>query len=425
MKKLVNVAIPCGRGALPVSVPKERLLGIVRNRPSRKIAPRRAIAAAVGRLGPAIAALRGADVLLVVSDLTRHAHVKEIVPPLLAALRNAGARVEIIVGTGLHKPHAPAQLAMLLGESTVRRYSVLSHRQVPADLIRYGKTSAGVPRVLNKAIASRDAVITIGVIEPHLYAGYSGGVKTVAVGLAGEASINVTHGVKYLDDPTVRLGSAEGNAFQETLREIVSGVVPRWLAVNVVNDPDGNLVRVFSGTVADVYREGVRFAKGVFETSVRREAGIVICGIGHPKDVNLYQASRAMNYLLDVERPIVRKNGVIIIAAELPDGVGEGISEKRFGAELAAMSSPQDFMRRAKRHGCVAGAHRTYMVARAMAEHAVVFVTKNARALAGLPFPVFGRMDDALAYADTVAGCDAAIYAVPRALCTIATVKER
>ena len=424
--KTTLIKIPYGRTFLRCRLPAGRLVALSRQRCAPRTASRSSsralIADALKQFDRKKSSWTGKNILIVVSDLTRHAHVKEIIGPLLRKIGRGAGKIDIIVGTGLHRKHTRRELEALLGAAVVKRYPVLAHELGSSDLVDFGMTDGGTPRLLDRRLMGRDLVISIGVIEPHLYAGYSGGVKTVAIGLAGEATISATHGTRFLDDRSVRIGVTARNAFQQELWKIAEGIVPRWLAVNVVNDPDGRLVRVFCGEVRAVFAEGVRYAKKLFEAKMRRPVDIVICGIGHPKDVNLYQASRAMNYILDVERPIVRKGGVVIIAAQLEEGLGKGLSEQRFGREFARMGSPAAYMQRIKKAGCRAGIHRAYMVARALDYARCVFVTRSAQRFSGAPFPVFADMKDALAYAEDLTSSDARIAVVPRALCTIATV---
>jgi len=285
--------------------------------------------------------------------------------------------------------------------------------------VRFGETKYGVPVTLDKAVLNYDLIMSIGVVEPHLYAGYSGGAKTIAIGLAGQETINATHGVRFLDDPATGIGSVKGNKFQETLWHILENIPPVF-SVNTVNDQDGKALRVFCGPVKDVFEKCVDFAAGVFEVNVKERCDIAVCGVGHPKDINLYQASRAMNYVLDVDSPVVRRGGALIIAAELKDGVGQSPTEKRFYDELKKLKSPDELIDRIRRQGCIAGEHRAYMVARALTGYNISFVTTLKKDfMEGLPFKFYENMDEALAAARRITGEASGIYVIPHSLATI------
>lgn len=357
--------------------------------------------------------------LVCVTDITRNAHLSLVLRELLKQIKKYCQKVDIIVATGLHKKHDVKLLTDVVGKKIFKEYSVFSHDQEPSSLIKLGFTARRVPIVLNKAVRVYDAILTAGVIEPHLYAGYSGGAKTIAIGLAGEDTINATHGVRFLDDPHTKLGSIKENIFQQTLWEI-TGSLNTVFAVNVVNGPDGEMKAVFCGRPKDVFRKGVEYSERLLEIKVKDEADIVICGVGYPKDVNLYQASRAINYILNVDKPILKKGGVLIVVCELRDGIGEGLSEKRFYGELKRMSSPADFIARIKRSDCIAGIHRAYMVAKPLLDYQIVFVSKNRRSLmVGLPFAYFETIEQALDHAEKVTGRTSKIYIVPKALSII------
>jgi nickel-dependent lactate racemase len=283
-----------------------------------------------------------------------------------------------------------------------------------------------LPVRLNKCLREYDGIISVGVIEPHLYAGYSGGAKTIAIGLAAEALINATHNISFLDDPKVEIGRIEGNPFQDALWEIIRAL-PVIFSLNVVNSPDGHAVGVFAGAPEDVFKRGVSFAKGIYEIGATRRVDIVICGIGYPKDANLYQASRAINYIAGSGRSVLKDGGFLVIAAELSDGLGGGIVEKRCFEALAGMGPRvKEFVEKIALNGCVGGEHRAYMIAKAMLRVNVIFVGKNApKVLKGLPLAAFSDMEGALAYIDSRRGAGSKVCVVPHALSTIVRMKEQ
>lgn len=417
----MKIQIPYGDRTLKIDLPESRIAGILKNRrfsgKNVKALVTKSLEGA--KLKDLIAGKK--KILIVVPDATRSAHLKEILAVLLNRIAAKSRKIDIIIATGLHKTHTIGELASLLGKSILKRCAVLQHDPSEESVIHLGMTEYAVPITLDKNLFNYDFLISVGVIEPHLYAGYSGGAKTIAIGLAGEETINATHGIRFLDDPAVNIGSLKDNPFQETLKEI-SERIPPVFSINTVNDPDGKAVKIFSGAVKDVFRAGAEFAQKVFEVRAKKRADIAICGIGYPKDINLYQASRAINYILNVDKPVIRKGGVVIIAAELRDGVGNSPAERRFYNELGNIYSPRDFINRVKRNGCVAGEHRAYMVAKALADYNVIFVTEGSDKdyMSGLPFKHYNDISEALNYSDSITGENSRVYVIPRALATIA-----
>ncbi|MFA4982375.1 MAG: nickel-dependent lactate racemase [Candidatus Omnitrophota bacterium] len=424
--KEIKFNIPYGKGSLDFSLPRSRLLGVLKNRGSRP-GDIRSLLSSVFRKIPGEDEIEGLaigkNVLIVVPDATRSAHLRQILPYLISKIGKVSRTIDIIIATGLHKKHTRGQLKELLGGSIVRKYRILQHDQNVGSLADLGSTDDGIPVILNRNLFSHDLVISIGVIEPHLYAGYSGGIKTVSIGLAGERTVNYTHGVKFLDDKMTRIGSVKGNPFQDALWKI-SGGINIGFSVNVVNDPDGEAVGLFAGDTKRVFAKGVKASRRIFAVEAEIQADIVICGVGFPKDINLYQASRAINYVVNTDRPVIKRGGVIIIAAELKDGIGKSPSEIRFYDKLREMLSPEDFIINTKLKGCVVGEHRAYMVAKPLIDYKIAFVNTGKHAFAhGLPFPFFKRISAALKYADSIAGQRSLIYIIPRALSTIASVR--
>ncbi len=412
----MTISLPYGGSFIRFSLPEDRIAGILQN---EKVARKNIKKLILKSLRQKDIPFRKKKILIVVPDATRSAHLKEILPVLTEKITVPSRSIDIIIATGLHKKHTPEQLNKLLGPSITKRYKILQHDPSEGASVDFGKTKYDVPATLERCVLDHDFIISIGVVEPHLYAGYSGGAKTISIGLAGEATINATHSIKFLDDPGTNIGSLEGNIFQETLWHILENIPPVF-SINTVNDQDGHALKIFCGPVKDVFEKSACFARKTFEVGVRATADIAICGIGYPKDINLYQASRAVNYVLSVDRPVVKKGGIVIIAAELKDGIGQSPAENRFYDELKKMKSPEDFVNRVRREGCIAGEHRAYMVAKALIDYNIMFVTALGKDfMEGLPFKFYRNMDEALNRANDITGKNPKIYVIPRSLATI------
>jgi len=364
-------------------------------------------------------------ILIVVPDATRKAHLKTILPELIRKVdleyrvQNTEYRIKIIVATGLHKPHTKPELKNLVGEKIFSNYEVITHTQKKSDLISMGTAKGGIPIVLNKNLFKAGRIMTIGLIEPHLYAGYSGGAKTIAIGLAGERTINATHHPRFLDKKGTAIGAVRNNPFQDCLWEIIKGL-PIGYSINIVNDRRGRLKKIFSGDLKGSYAGGVKFAKKIFEKKLNKRFDAVICSVSPPKDVNMYQASRAFNYVLNTASPIVKKGGIVLVRASLKDGFGNGMGEKKFAAALKRMHSPQGLIKKVKSAGCVAGEHRAYMVAKAMTKAKLGFIGPKAVFYTrGLPFLSFPTLKSALKFIRGNNGKNAKVYTIPNALSMI------
>jgi nickel-dependent lactate racemase len=326
----------------------------------------------------AVATRAGATAVIAVTDLTRASPDAVLVPPLLDELNAGGIgddRITVIVAVGLHRATTDAEKREKLGSVVDRVRVVDSNGREPAAWVDLGAIPPyGVPGSTQKIVKSADLVIATGIVEPHQYAGYSGGRKTVAIGCCGEPTITATHGMRFLEDPGVRLAKIEGNPFHETITEIARRAGLRF-CLNVVTDDHERVVAVAAGAPDDVLRELVAVAARLYTRSIAKQYDIVIAGVGKPKDVNLYQTSRAATYLRFAPTPVVREGGAIIIAAQLDEGAGEGAGEQRFFAALERAESPAAVVDAARRH-FEGGEQRAVMVALTL-QHCLVIVAAS------------------------------------------------
>ena len=319
----------------------------------------------------------GMHACVVFTDITRASPDRYLIPALLAELEAGGIRrgdITLLCAVGLHRPSTPEEKLEKLGPDVVANYRVVDHDALDqANLIHVGDTSEGVPIVVSRCVAKSDVVVASGLVEPHQYAGYSGGAKTTVIGAGGETVIAVTHGVRMLDRPGVRLGKIEGNPFQKAVRE-GARFIPLKFILNAVKDENGEPVAVAAGNPIAVHDYLVARAKEIYTAPVPQDYDVVIAGVGYPKDVNLYQASRAASYIYFAPEPVVRRGGAIVVPAPCPEGVGQGTGERRFGEAMASAASPQELVERARREGLPAGAQRAFIMAKVMSDAEVTIV---------------------------------------------------
>ncbi|MDP9265858.1 MAG: nickel-dependent lactate racemase [Chloroflexota bacterium] len=375
------------------------------------------------------AGTRAVRVVIAVTDLTRACPDEALVPPLLDELNAGGVddeRIQVCVAVGLHRATTDAEKRGKLG-GVVERVRVFdSDGSDPAKWADLGTIPPyGVPGFTQRAIADADLVVATGIVEPHQYAGYSGGAKTVAIGCSGEPVITATHGMRFLEDPGVRLAKVEGNPFQATVREIARRAGLRF-CLNVVTDDQERVVAVAAGDPDAVFAHLVARAAAIYTRPIAKQYDIVIAGVGAPKDVNLYQASRAATYLRFAPTPVVREGGAIIVPARLDEGAGEGAGEQRFLAALESAESPAAVVERARRH-FAGGEQRAVMVALTL-QHCLVIVAASEA-------PEVVRLAKLRAAVDVEEGLDiayehigrptrASVLLVPRALHTLPVVQN-
>lgn len=325
-----RIEIPAGKDSLVVKVPEGTTCQIIAPKEVLEAGDeleivRRAIENPIGskRLKDMV---KPADrVALVVTDITREIHEREIIPILLEELALGGIErdnITIVVACGTHRPNTPAEIEQMFGDA-VKGYRVINHDPYDKNKLTYlGESKRGVPIFLNKVVTDADIRVTTGGIEPHLFAGYSGGVKSISVGTAGEETIAATHNLRMtLEHPRTRLGVIGDNIFRQFLTEVAM-VVGIDFVVNVVQTGDKRLAKVTAGHPIDAFEEAVKTAAGMYEVAIPRPADVVLSFPGYPKDRDLYQAVRAGNTVLFGPSPAVRRGGVLIIPARCQDGLG-------------------------------------------------------------------------------------------------------
>ena len=234
--------IPYSKTALEFSLPAAMDVSTAVSQPAEPVkdvgaAIAEALAQPIGAPPLRELAQAGQKVCIVFTDITRASPDHELVPAVLVELEKAGVRdadITLLCGIGMHRPSTYAEKVAKLGEAVVKRYRVIDNEpQNPQALVDLGVTAGGVPVQAHRAAVEADLLIATGIVEPHQYAGYSGGRKTLAVGAAGEALIAHTHGPAFVDHPGTRLGQIEGNPFHEAVTEAARRAGLRFI-LNVV-----------------------------------------------------------------------------------------------------------------------------------------------------------------------------------------------
>ena len=222
----------------------------------------------------AVGGAPNARAVIAVTDLTRGSPDGVLVPPLLDELNAGGipdTRITVIVAVGLHRATTDAEKREKLGSVVDRVRVVDSNGRDPAMWADLGAIPPyDVPGFTQKLVKDADLVVATGIVEPHQYAGYSGGRKTVAIGCAGEPVITATHGMRFLEDPGVRLAKIDGNPFHETVREIARRAGLRF-CLNVVTDDRERVVAAAAGDPDAVLTDLVAKAGALYTRTIAKQ----------------------------------------------------------------------------------------------------------------------------------------------------------
>jgi nickel-dependent lactate racemase len=365
----------------------------------------------------------GNRVCIVFTDITRASPDHQLVPALLRELELAGVRDEditLLCGIGMHRPSTDDEKNTKLGSEIAARYKVIDNEpQNPEALVDLGVTPGGVPVTLHRSVVETDLLIATGIVEPHQYAGYSGGRKTVAIGAAGEALIAHTHGPAFVDHPGTRLGQIEGNPFHEAVTEAARRANLRFI-LNVVLGDDKRILRVTAGNPELAFQDLVTFAKSVYEVPIYQQYDIAIGGVGFPKDTNLYQASRAPSYLFFAPTPVVRPGGYFIIPARCEEGAGRGVGEQRFFSAMRDAPDIQYILDDARKNGYPPGQQRAFVMAKVLEETNVVIVgSEYPDLVSACKMIPAATMEAALELVVSKIGSDCDLLVVPHAMLTL------
>lgn len=281
----------------------------------------------------------GQKVGISVCDITRAQPRQVMIEALFSEMPDVRPEdVTIFIATGTHRRNSDEEIERMLGREIVRSCRIVCHNaRDGASLVHVGDTRTGVPVLLNRKWVETDFKITTGFVEPHFFAGFSGGPKMVAPGLAGLETVMQLHNVPRLSHPNATWGVIEGNPVHDDIREIArkTGVD---FALDVTLNREQQITAAFAGDLfqehaaacAEARKNAMRLVDQPFDV-------VVTTNSGYPLDQNLYQSVKGMS----AAAKIIKPGGTIICAAECRDGIPD---HGAYGEILASRSSPQELL---------------------------------------------------------------------------------
>jgi nickel-dependent lactate racemase len=257
-----------------------------------------------------------------VCDITRPAPNQLTLPLVLRRLEQAGIqrdKITILIATGLHRPASDDEIRQICGAEVAAAYRVLNHNARALDEHRHlGSTTQGTPVYIDERFVASGLHISLGLVEPHLMLGFSGGRKLVAPGLAAQETIKVLHSPKFMRDPHAVEGSVTDNPLHHELLEIAR-MARHDFALETVITRDRSLAAAFAGQPEQAHRCGVEFvSRSMLQKLEKPVDAVITTGAGHPLDLTFYQAIKGVT----AASHVVRDGGAILLAAECAEGVG-------------------------------------------------------------------------------------------------------
>jgi nickel-dependent lactate racemase len=337
----MRVHLAYGRTGVPVEVPDDAEVILPRELPGLDDESAAVRQAVDPRLSGVVDAT--SRVVVVFPDLTRPMPNRTVLPPLLAALEARGvpdASITLLCATGTHRQATQAEMEELVGSDIVARYVIVDHQSDSADHRAVGQVD-GVPIRLQREYVEADVRIITGFVEPHFFAGFSGGPKAVCPGLAATETILEAHHPWRIADSRATFVTRSGNPVHDFVRAAVA-LAPPQISVDVTINRRRQVTAVFAGELTATHDAACAFAEGSAVQRVGAPFDVVVStNGGHPLDRNLYQAVKGM---AAAER-VVTQGGVVVMAAACGDGVpGDGA----FARLLDGALTPDDLVNAAE-----------------------------------------------------------------------------
>ncbi len=365
-----TLKLPYGNTSIQLNLPIEIDVDLI---VPNKIAPKnsplalieKALAYPLDGIDPFSGINAGSKVVITVNDKTRPVPNNILLPPLLKKLHHLGVQTKnilILIASGTHVPMRADEFCQILDSKISSTYPVVSHDCDNSENLMYlGKTSAQTPVFVNRQFFQADLRIVVGEIEPHHFAGYSGGVKSAAIGVCGRETINTNHALLF--DERSSVSRYDDNPLRKDIEEI-GRIINVDLSLNAVLNTQKEIVDVFFGRPIAVMLEGIRLVNEISQIPIEEKYNLVIASAGgYPKDINLYQSQKAMTHA----SLFCKEYGTIILAAECREGAGSAGYLDFMRGITTCKQIKDKFMRQ----GFSVGPHKAFQIARIIEKHQV------------------------------------------------------
>jgi len=420
----MHIELPYGKGILPLDVPDKNLLDVVL--PKEFIQPRQpdimikeALHDPLGtdRLSEAVGP--GETVAIVIDDYTRPCPTKMLLPPVLKELKEAGVSdldICIIVATGTHILPSPDVIKELVGDKISRNYMIISNDAVNGQHVNVGKTKRGNDIEVLKEYVDADFKVLLGDIEYHYFAGYGGTRKSILPGISSKNSIQRNHSLLF--EKHSCMGVLKENPIHQEMNEAMH-LAGCDFVLNVVQNSQHRIVGAWAGKPELVMDVGAKLVDTMYKREIRESPDIVITAAnGHPHDINLYQAMKALYTACQIVKP----HGIIILVAECPQGHGNQL----YIDWLKKYQTSQE-IQEALNKNFIIGAHKAYYHRIAVENHPVIFVSEMNTPDVELLFNFKKEKtpNEALTKAVMLSNQQSRVLVVPQGTTTFLTIKNK
>ncbi len=418
----MQIDLPYGKKNLTVDVSEDNLAGVIK--PTEIIPPDKeeflvkdAIDNPLGSSKLSEFVTRGDKIAIVVDDYTRPCPNEKLLLPVLKELKEAGIidpDIKIIVATGTHSPPDYEKIKEIVGDKVARNYNVISNTDEGAEHVSVGKSKNGNTIEILREYLEADIKIIIGDIEYHYFAGYGGTRKSILPGISSEKTIQNNHCMLF--EKNSKTGKLKENNLSLEMFEALRTAGCDF-CLNVVLNSNHKIVGAWAGRPESVMDAGVKLVDSMYKKTISEKPDIVIVSAnGHPHDINLYQAMKALH----TAAQITKKDGVIILVAECSEGHGSDLYMgwlRKYKTSEEVQSGLED--------NFIIGAHKAYYHRKAVENFTVFFVSSIDKTCVSrdFDFKCVESPDEGLKKALKIKGKDAKVIVLPLGTTTFVEVE--
>src|SRR6056297_910891 len=415
----MKVELNYGQGQVSVEIPEKNLGAVmhpatVESESSEQEIIRQSIRRPIGTPQLSQIVSGGESIVIVTSDITRPMPSYKVLPELLAELTEIGVADEditIVFGLGNHRKQTAEEMRKMVGAEVWERIRCVDSDQ--QDIVHLGTTTRGTPVDIHRPVAEADRRICLGNIDYHYFAGYSGGYKAIMPGVSTESAIQMNH--RHMVKELASTGNLQENPVRDDMEEVARLITVDFL-VNVVLDERKQVAGSFAGHPIEAHRRGCEMLDEFYKCTIKQKADVVIVSAGgFPKDINLYQAQKA----LDNAKYAVKDGGEIILVAACSEGLGESTFERW----MVDSPSPEWMVEEIQRN-FVLGGHKAAAIGLVMRLARIKLVSDmDSDFVKGLFMEPYNKLQEALDDALQRQGPEALVHVMPIGGSTLPTLE--
>ncbi len=420
-----EILLPYGRTALPLHIEENRLEALMQARmhsyepkADEQELVRGALAEPFGTKRLRELAAGKQNVVIVTSDHTRAVPSRITLPILLAEIRegNPDADITILIATGLHRATTEEEQRRMFGDEIVDHEKIaVNDAFCEEDFVSLGTLPSGAEFCVNRIAAECDLLVTEGFIEPHFFAGFSGGRKSILPGICSEKTVNENHSFRAISSPNAKTGVLDGNPIHKDMVEAARRVNVQFI-LNVALGEKKQIIAAFAGDLEQAHEEGVAFIRRWSQCPAVEGDIVVTSNGGYPLDQNLYQSPKAVA----TAEACCREGGVIIMCCSCCDGIGGEHFEKLI--TLGAPDEITEYLSKIPPRETIPEQWCAQIYARILKRHTVILVTdglteQQVRSVNMIPAKT---PDEALAGARQIVGAAARVVVIPDGVAVLA-----